>query len=287
MLCAWALLPGCGDNVYDPSNPDHVDPPRNLQALAWDTTSVGLQWLPPSNVVDSVIRGYRIAYNGLEDSVLSPRTVVVLRNLPLGKSTFAVLTLLRNGVISQPVSIQWAPASRFDSQPVVIYEEVGTVGVLPQAMHVGSRTTSPYPVMLSIANAAVIQLVLQGSGGQQLKLQSPTYALQNANLTLFSSTSHSSQDLDYYLSTYPSTYDLDQIPVVDNTIYYVRLRGDNTETNYARLHVHVTPGTAFPNRSVVIRVSIQRQAELQFAQRAPEERGEARIAPLGLLPVSR
>jgi hypothetical protein len=286
VLCLSAMLCGCGENVYDPSNPDRVNPPRNVEGLAWDSTGVSLQWLSGGDVPDSVIRGYRIEYNGLVDSVSRAQTTKILRQLPLGKTTFAVLTVLTNGVISDPATFQWAPASRFDSPPIIIYEDPGTDGTRPRGMRVGSKTTSPYAVVLATQNAAqVVQLVLDGSGAQPLRLQSPTYVLQNALLTLFSSTSHASTSLNYYLSSYPTTYDRDDVPIIDNTIYYLRLRGDNGETNHARIHVHFTPGAAFPNRSVEIRVSLQRVAELQLArlESIPAEAGQR--LPVALLPV--
>jgi hypothetical protein len=288
MSCLGALLCGCGDNIYDPSNPDHVNPPRNLEGLSWDSTSVSLQWLPAGDVPDSVISGYRIEYNGLVDSVTRAQTTKIVRQLPLGRTTFAVLTVLRNGVISDPATFQWAPASRFDNPPVIIYEDPGTVGTRPRGMRVGSKTTSPYAVVLTTPNASqVVQLVLEGSGAQPLRLQSPTYVLQNALPTLFSSTSHASPNLNYYLTEYPTTYDRDDVPIIDDTIYYLRLRGDNGETNYARVHVHITPGAAFPNRSVEIRVSLQRVAELQLARLGSVQEESGTRLPVALLPVQR
>jgi hypothetical protein len=286
MSCLGALLCGCGENIYDPSNPDHVNPPRNLEGLSWDSTSVSLQWLSAGDVPDSVISGYRIEYNGLVDSVSRVQTTKILHQLPLGRTTFAVLTVLRNGVISDPATFQWAPASRFDSPPVIIYEDPGIAGTRPRGMRVGSRTTSPYAVVLTTQNASqVVQLILEGSGAQPLRLQSPTYVLQNALQTLFSSTSHASTNLNYHLSSYPTTYDRDDVPIIDNTIYYLRLLGDNGETNYARVHVHITPGAAFPNRSVEIRVSLQRFAELQLARlgSVPEATGDR--PPVAMFPV--
>jgi hypothetical protein len=288
MSCLGALLCGCGENIYDPSNPDHVNPPRNLEGLSWDSTSVSLQWLPAGDVPDSVISGYRIEYNGLVDSVTRLQTAKILRQLPLGRTTFAVLTVLRNGVISDPATFQWAPASRFDTPPVIIYEDPGLTGTRPRGMRVGSKTTSPYAVVLTTQNASqVVQLVLEGSGAQPLRLQSPTYVLQNALQTLFSSTSHASTSLNYHLSSYPTTYDRDDVPIIDDTIYYLRLRGDNGETNYARVHVHITPGAAFPNRSVEVRVSLQRVAELQMARLGSVQEETGTRLPVALLPVQR
>jgi hypothetical protein len=222
------------------------------------------------------------------DSVPRTQTTKILRGLPPGRTTFAVLTVLTNGVVSDPATFQWAPASRFDSPPIIIYEDPGTGGTRPRGMRVGSKTTGPYAVVLTTQNASqVVQLILDGSGAQPLRLQSPTYVLQNALLTLFSSTSHASTSLNYYLSSYPATYDRDDVPIIDNTIYYLRLRGDNGETNYARVHVHITPGAAFPNRSVEIRVSLQRVAELQLARLGSVPAGAGQRPPVALLPVRR
>jgi len=277
-----AVLAGCGENVYDPSDPGFANPPRNIEGIAWDGSSVALQWKSPGDIPDSVIAGYRIKYNGIEDSVPRVPTKYILRNLPQGMTAFGLLTVLKNGVVSQPIMFQWAPAARFDSQPVIIYEAGGPSLILPVGLHIGSRTTDPYAIVLQSGVQPVLHLILFGAGAQPLKLQSASYVIQNGLITLFSPTSHASPDLDYFLSSYPSTYNTDETPVFDNTIYYVRFRGDGGEYNYARLHVRVTPGAAYPNRSVEIRVSLQRLGELQLALLGKQD-GPPTLA--GLLPL--
>jgi hypothetical protein len=274
VLVMAVLMTGCGKNIADPNNPPFVNPPRSIQALALDSGSVGLQWFSPTGIPDSVIRRFVVKYNGITDSVAGNTHAYTANFLPRGNTTFALLTFLRSGVTSQPVAFQWAPAVRFETPPVVIYEDVGPATPRPVGIHLGSQTTNPYPVVVEAGVQPILHLVLNGGGGQQLKLQSATFAIQNGLLTLFSQTSHSASSLNYYLPAYPSTYTEDEMPLVDNTIYYVRFRGDAGESNCARIHVHILVGSGFPDRSVEIRVSLQRAPDVTFAYGGEVLQGE-------------
>jgi hypothetical protein len=102
---------------------------------------------------------------------------------------------------------------------------------------------------------------------EHLALWSAHLYFGNFNRTVFSTHTDASPSLDYALAAFPTdiTFTKDSIAVVDNTIYYARVVGDPQEQNYVRIHVHVRPGTAFPNRAVEIRLSLQRVPGLLYA----------------------
>jgi hypothetical protein len=72
--------------------------------------------------------------------------------------------------------------------------------------------------------------------------------------------------LDTALSVFPAatSYVLGTVPVMDNIIYYVLVTGAANERHYARVHVR-RPAGVYPNRSVEIRVSLQRVPWTPFA----------------------
>ncbi len=89
-----------------------------------------------------------------------------------------------------------------------------------------------------------------------------------------------SPTLDFPLSSFPdtSTFTRDSVAVDDNTIYYVRSPGAGQSYNYARIHVHLRPATFLPNRSVEIRVPLQRTPNVPYAYR---EKGNGELTAAG------
>ena len=128
------------------------------------------------------------------------------------------------------------------------------------------------PVTLSDTNITrSMDLLLHGSNGV---VEFPL-ALWGAHLfqvglrqTKFSTVSDSAANLDFPRTAFPdvATFVNDSAVVLHNRIYYLFIQGDSLgEYLYARIHVSVTPGLVFPNREVVINVSLQRVPGLPFA----------------------
>ena len=260
---------GCGDNLPTTTLGTSFGPPSGLKAFSVNQSAVSMQW---SGLTDSTLQGY-IAQVGNRRDTLSRSTLVFVANglLP-GESAFSIYSLRNDGVRSNPATILWAPAARFDSA-YTLYESNTLVSVRPEGFNVGTTTTNPSTLVLDPTDPAVQQTMdfyLFG-GSQQIQqplaLWSAHHYIGTFNHTIFSTQTDVATTLDYPLTAFPSenTFTKDTIAVGDNTIYYVKVVGDPLQFNYARIHVRYRIGSAFPDRILDVRVSLQRVPGLQYA----------------------
>ena len=258
------VLVGCGENQDSTSPSTQFGPPENMKALSVNATTVGLQWTAPTGQPDS-LGGYVVQVGNSKDTLGPTAVSFMADSLTPGEKTFTVYARRKSGTLSDGAVIKWAAAARFDV-PYVIYEYKTNQTSVLSALDVGTATTDPAATTVSSADAPKMDLYLfGGNGGVQegLQLQSPSLLATVWNATYFSTVSYQSTGLDQYLASFPasSTFTLDRVSIVDNTIYFARVAGDY----YVRLHVHVQSGAAFPARAVEIRVSLQRFAGLLYA----------------------
>jgi len=259
----------CGENLSGPSTGDLFGPPQNLQAQSLDQSSVKLKWLPPQ--ADSLVKAYIVQWGVKVDSVSRTTLSFTVGSLSVGPTTFVVRSQNSTGTQSIPVSITWAPAARFDSAYVVNEYDLQNPTSL-QGLDVGTQTKNPSTLLIDANAVLTIDLLCYGGGNKQIALPLALWSAGlyqiNFNQTKFSTVTNPSASLDFYQSSFPdgSTFSSDSVTVVDNTIYYVRVIGENQTFLYARLHVHVVPGLAFPNRRIEVRISLQRVTNLLFAE---------------------
>jgi hypothetical protein len=90
---------------------------------------------------------------------------------------------------------------------------------------------------------------------------------------MFSTVTTAAASLDTALAAFPgdATFTEHLIPVNDNVIYYARVSTSTSEIHYIRIHVNVS-GAVYPDRSAVIRLSIQRVAGVPSAAAGIPER---------------
>jgi hypothetical protein len=269
---------GCGDNLQVAGpGASAIPPPQNLQALSLSDSSVRLQWTAPSGDVDSLLSGYVIRWQGKEDSVSRATFSFMATPVAQLQTLFQLYSRSLGGELSDPLSIHWAAAARYDSALVLteyfLQEPNRTAG-----LHVGTQSTPPEAVVVDPVPSALVDVVLYGGIGQvsaPLALWSASLFSSAGNLTMFSTVTDGSPTLDFPLSLFPdiSTFTRDSVAVADNTIYYVRVTGAGQNVYYARVHVHLRPAAFFPNRSVEIRVSLQRTPNLPYAYRYDDDGG--------------
>ena len=260
----------CGENLSGPSTGGPLGSPQNLQAQSLDQSSVRLKWQPPLG--DSVVQAYVVQWGAKVDTV--PRTTLsyTVASLSVGPTTFILRSQNSTGTQSTPVSITWAPAARFDAAYVVNEFNLQDP-TTPQGLDVGTQTTDPSTLPVDANATATMDLLCYGGGNKQIALPLSLWSAGlyqiNFNPTKFSTVSHPSPSLDFYLSSFPdvSTFSSDSVTIVDNTIYYAQVIGDNHTVLYARLHVHIVPGLDFPNRKIEVRISLQRVTNLLYAEK--------------------
>jgi hypothetical protein len=221
---------------------------------------------------ESSFSGYIAQVGSLADTLSKTTLTFVADSLPPGVSAFAVYSLRNDGLRSDPATIRWAPATRFDSV-FNVFENTTPVSSRPEGFNVGTSTTDPSVMRINLNDPVVQQtmdLFFNGDSvetHQSLSIWSAHLRLATLSRTLFSTQTDAAPSLDLPLNAFPGegTFVNDSITVVDNTIYYVKVIGDPLQVNYARLHIHIKSGTAVPNRVIEIRVSLQRVPGLQYA----------------------
>jgi hypothetical protein len=258
----------CGDNLA-PQLYTNLFPPAEVKALSVDNSTIELTWSAPQGTPDSVLKDYVISWGGSRDSV--PKQVHAFRaNSLVGMTVFTLFSRGKNRQLSDAVTMRWAPAWRYSS-PYVLYEYDVSNLSRNAGLNVGTSTSDPSAVPVQMIVQPTMDLYLFGQAGQPLYLRSASQFQPTWNRTLFSTQTDTSSSLDLPLSSFPASFTELNMEVVDNTIYYLQVVGDPGEINYARLHVHVLPGI-FPDRSIEVRVSLQRVPFLMYAQDPPVSR---------------
>ena len=262
VACMAGLLVGCGENLEGPAAGGAPGRPRDLKALSVNSTTVGLQWLAPSGS-DTTLSGYVVSWGSTTDTISRTTTTYSAGGLGPGLLSFNVLAVNNAGTAGAPVSIVWAPAARFDSSYVLQEISASDLSRI-SGMDVGSQTSNPRTLAMEAQGREAVDFFVDGAAGQPLVLRAANLYLQSLNATLFSPVQHQAPNLDLYLTSFPSTFSLSEVTVVDNTIYYARVFGDQGTVLYVRIHVRIAPGD-YPDRSVMITLSLQRQASVQAA----------------------
>jgi hypothetical protein len=281
-IVRWVVPPAmglcslsCGNNLNSPST-ILLNPPQALQALSVNDTTVALRWTAPSGSVDSSFVGYQVEFGTRKDTL--PRTSLRYDASPLGPGAtlFKLFSRDATGKLSESsANIQWAPAARFDSAFVLYEYDFQNLG-RQVGLHLGNRSTNPYALSLNDPSAeSDMDIYLFGGSSQPLALRSASLYLGSFSVTSFSTRSDASSSLDLFLSSFPAsdTFTLDNVQVTDNTVYYALLSHHpllSGEKNYARIQVRALGGS-YPDRSVAIRVSLQRVPGVAFASLQPSE----------------
>ncbi len=268
LLCTLAAcilsLVGCGDNV-EPQPGPVFGAPLNVRALSVSDSEVKLFWSPPSGATASSMKGYQILYGSSQDTAQPTAISMMISHLPAGEVGFTLSAIMSDGSRSDAATIRWAPAARFDSA-ITLMEYYPPEAARASGLEIGNRTADPAALVISSAMQPLMDIFLVGDGGQALELRSANLYLGTWNVTAFSTVSTAAASLDTSLAAFPAaiSFTLASVPVMDNTIYYVLVTGAANERHYARVHVR-GPAGVYPNRSVQIRMSLQRVPGTPFA----------------------
>jgi hypothetical protein len=265
MVCAvvsfaW-VVSGCGESTAPA--PEKLDPPTNVRGLSVNGSAVGLSWDAPKSI-DSTYRGFVVSYGSTVHEVPATTRSLVLAGLPQGPTQFSITSVGVDSSASTAVPFTWAPADRFEAG-IVLYEQDVNFLSRDCALNIGGTNTDPDAVPLVFGQQAPVDLYLYGAAGQPLRLLGGQRFSSGWGPTLFSTVTSSSTDLNFSLAEFPTEFTTGEIPVQDNTIYYLRAVGDDGATHFVRLHVRVIDGVNYPSRSIEVRLSLQRVPNLQYA----------------------
>ena len=268
LVIAVVICAGCGNNLAGPAGTPSLLPPGSLVALSVDSAHVRLSWTAPSVATDSTFAGYVVAWGIVADTLPKSSSGFTAGPLARGATTFQVRSLLKSGQASDAATITWAPAWRFDAIPVIVTEYNSTQQTGSPGVDIGTATSDPHSVGLLDPGAdSTLDFYLSGPAGSPLELVTAALFNPGWHQTLFSTASTSSPDLNASLGAFPqdNTFTLQTVTPADNTIYYVKAVGNTGQINFARIHVHLVPGGAYPSRQVEIRISLQKISRLLYA----------------------
>jgi hypothetical protein len=267
---------GCEDNTAPAVA--GFGPPTNVLAQSVNATSVGLSWGPPAGVVDTLVAAYIISYGDVRDSIPGSPRMYTAANLLQGIASFTLQAVSMDRQYSNTTGKSWAPAARYDSV-FSLYEYDVSQLLRNSALNIGTRTEAPSAVPVALAAQLPFDAYVVGQGGQQLSLKGGQMFNTAYDPFLFADRADVAPSLDYYIDQFPTTYTRSEVVLRDNSIYYARGTGAPGETHYVRIHVRFGPGT-YPNRTVIISLSVQKVPSLQFASSGGGELGSTPVSPL-------
>jgi hypothetical protein len=261
----------CGKNTEIVSSGGNAGAPQNLRAFSVNKQAVRLQWTAPPGASDSSFAGYLIEWGTNRDSLQKSVLTFLADSLSSGVVKFTVYSRSSDGSLSEGASIQWAPADRLPG-PYTLLEYIQPTSVLNTAIDVGTNGGAAQIVSADDATASFVDFFAFGgnTGADTLRLVAPDYRLASYKPTRFSSVTHSSTTLDYYLPAFPdpSSFTLQSVAVAPNTIYYAYFLNP-TQRNRYYARILVTSVTTSTPSSVVMQISLQRAADTPFADAAP------------------
>ncbi|MDH4070378.1 MAG: fibronectin type III domain-containing protein [Ignavibacteria bacterium] len=267
------VLAGCGEHIQDPQMAVTIGPPQSLGAVSQTGSSVTLHWSAGIGDGDPTFLGYIVDYGGIEDSVPKTQLGYLAESLPPGATLFNVHSYQSDGPRTDPATILWAPADRFEINAIVVEYFLQAPGRI-SGFSMGSETRNPNSMAIEPIDTTVLgelDFYLYGSNGvveNPLSLYGAQLFRSDFRRTEFSTVSDSAANLNFPLGQFPdeSTFVLDSVSVAENRLYYLRIRSDNgVDHLYGRIHVRISPGRIFPDRQVTINVSLQRTPGVPFA----------------------
>ena len=297
------LLSSCAKTSVPPKGP--LEPISNLRAFSADSTSVGLAWTPSPSASTPDFGDYLVNATPedqiggviLTKSAGSNSSLRFGGLMPSSVYTFAVIARPNSSSSagnSTPLSVVWAPASRFDSvsgQPILVYESSSTSGNAALIFY-SSVTGGPRTVNLlnpsTPSDTAEVDLFVRTETITSVSIRSadlyltPDGTMRFPRTTLFSSFSYSAGNLDDAelrppdTSSYAPTntvIEIDTTAAVTSTIFYFR----SNDAHYGRLLVRRDPtsgtmiwGTS-PDRYLVVELSYQPVPANIYSRRSQQE----------------
>jgi len=272
------LLTSCGPNEGTDPTASRIGAPQNLKSVSMDRSTVGLNWDRPPGAADSSFAGYTVQYGNHTDTLGKAALQYVADSLLPGESAFIVAVRTRDGATGDGAAIRWAPAERFGTA-YTLTEYTPLEPLRLAGLKGGGKTTNPVAVAVNPSAVDNFDLYLYGGGSAPSALplffwSASLYTGATFRTTLFSTVTHPSSTLDYYVNAFPAqtSFTLTSVLVMDNTIYYAKIAGDSpSETHYVRILVRGISG-GFPARTVQVTLSLQRVPGLLYAAASTRDR---------------
>lgn len=298
VLMLGLVAVGCNENPDGPNNPGTAPTaPTNATAVSLSATSVSVKWTASTDTGTITYKVTRAATGSASDTATIENlsgTSATFNGLTASEYTFTIVAV-RSGSASTSISVKWAPAARFNSTTLKLYEKKSAS---PSGFSIDAETGGPQPVSLAVSKPGKAQLAIfvldSTSNNTNTLLIGPAYAFPeyaasgNFNPAKVDSSTYISPT-DFVVSSLDTWYSASPIDAVitssstTNTAAYT-LTGNNLNASrgffvrtglagnyhYARVFVKATGGKivqgTYPDRYIEVEVSYQNTPNLPYAK---------------------
>lgn len=300
LLALTILIPafiffGCTEEK-DPVSPDptpqktKVKPATNPLAYSLNNTTVVIKWTKSADENLTDFDGYLVRILTSSNTLVRERTVNKnLDSLAADELTagtiynFEVIAKAQSNstkyINSDPVTIQWSPAWRFDTEgtiPIRVYESSSSTGFASGLIFYNPSTQQPKTVSLLSADSSLIDVYLfTVPGTNNVELRSSHLYRANRKITRFSTVSYDVNSLNDPRNAPPDTttytkfeWRIDSVSVTSSKVLY--FKGSNG--NYGRILIQRNPsngtliwGTS-PEQYLQVRLSYQSVPYVRFSK---------------------
>lgn len=297
VLMLGLLAVGCNENPDGPTNPATAPTaPTNAQAVSLSATSVSVKWAASTDTGTITYRVRKASTSGADTSTLDnlTGTSATFNGLTAAEYTFTIVAV-RGGEASSSISVKWAPAERYATATLRLYEKRSSN---PSGFSIDAEPGGPQSVSLAASRPGKAQLavyILDSTSNTTSEVivgpvySFPEYAVSGSlNLAKIDTAVYISPT-DFVVSSLDTWYSKDPIDAVitatstTNTSAY-SLTGGNLNASrgffvrtglagnyhYARVFIKATGGKvvqgSFPDRYIEVEISYQNTPNLPYAK---------------------
>ncbi|MBU1298177.1 MAG: fibronectin type III domain-containing protein [Bacteroidetes bacterium] len=280
----------CQDTTTEPTK-TKLQSVTSIKAFSVSNTSVGLKWTKSTDESKADFLNYYLKAKNPDGTTTKELTItkgtdsVIVTSLTNGIIyTFEVIskvtTSSTNYIDSDPATIKWSPAWRFDTEgqiPIQVYERTSPVGYASGLIFYYLQTGQPKTVSLLSADSSHIDVFVDSKGASNVALSSSHLYRSNRKITRFSNfyrnseTLNNPQDAPPDTTTYTSfEFLVDSVATTSSRIYYFK----GVNGNYGRILVIRNPsnGTLIwgssPEQYLKLKLSYQSVAYNPYSKKS-------------------
>lgn len=296
ILFSTLVFFGC-ESEKNPVTPDptpektKVKPATNPLAYSLNNTSVVIKWTKSTDENLSDFDGYLVRILTTSNTLVRERTVnksldsLTATDLTVGTIyNFEVIAKAQSNstkyINSDPVTIQWSPAWRFDTEgtiPIKVYESSSSTGFASGLIFYNPSSQQPKTVSLLSADSSLIDVYLfTVPGTSNVELRSSHLYRANRKITRLSTVSYDINSLNDPRNTPPDTttyskfeWRIDSVAVSTSKVLF--FKGNNG--NYGRILIERNPGNGTliwgtsPEQYLQLRLSYQSVPYNKFSKK--------------------
>lgn len=247
----------CQDTTTEPTK-TKLQSVTSIKAFSVSNTSVGLKWTKSTDESKTDFLNYYLKAKNPDGTTTKELTItkgidsVIVTSLTNGIIyTFEVIskvtTSSTNYIDSDPATIKWSPAWRFNLEGTIdikVYETTSSTGFASGLVFYHPTVQGPKTVSLLSADSSLIDVYVKTETGSNVSLRSSHLYRSNRKITRFSNFYRNSETLNNPQDAPPDTasytlfeFPVDSVATTSSRIYYFK----GVNGNYGRILVMRNP----------------------------------------------